>query len=268
MSFNVRKPVGLPLVAAIVVLGSLIVAQSAIAAFVRPNAATPMSTSMVVAYDQCSTGGVGSPPGEGHNPANLAGASCSPPTKSSLRVQSGDPTVFPGTVANFKANLKQVVAPGDVLFPSGGAQTAAGGPTSPSGGYAQDIRCGTSVACGNANTAGGADYIGLLSGNSSLRITDNNNGPAGGPYVDSGTVEQLLFTVPISCANSTSAAIGGYCVPATTSANALCSCVASGKRSNIEEGQVVMTDGGPDGNPFATGDGPNQDAARQGVFIP
>lgn len=258
---NIRKRAALPVVAALAALGMLIIASSAMGAFVRPNAATPFYVPLDVAYNECVTA---SPPTETHNPANLAGFSCAPPVKSSNFVTSGEPTIN-GAVANFKGaiNLK-VLNPADVSFNPG-----------TSGSYLQDIRCGSSYpgghpACVNANAAGTpADYTGLLSGDSFLRITDNNNSSTGGPtYTDSGTVQQLLFTVPISCSSTASTAIGSTCVPAAATANALCGCVASGKRSNIEVGQVFITDGNADANPFATTDGPNADTARQGIFIP
>jgi len=258
---NMRKRASLPVIAALVVLGSLIVASSAMSAFVRPNAATPFYVPLDVAYNECTSA---TPAGNQHNPVNLAGFACSPPVKSSNFITSGEPTIN-GAVANFKGaiNLK-VLSPADVSFNPGTA-----------GSYLQDIRCGTSFpgahpACAVANSPGTpADYGGFLSGNSFLRITDNNNSTVvGGPYTNSGTVQQLLFTVPVSCSTNSTLTIGSTCVPAAATANSLCGCVASGKRSNIEVGQVFVTDGNIDANPFATSDGPNADAARQGIFIP
>jgi len=263
---NMRKRASLPVIAALVVLGSLVVAQSAMGAFVRPAGATPFYAPMDVAYDECTAA---TPPGNHHNPVNLAGDACSPPTKSSSWLTSGEPTIN-SAAANFKGaiNLK-VVSPANVSFVRNTITPTAGS-------YLQDQRCGPGslansapAICANANDAGTPpDYRGLLSGNSFLRITDNNNSTTGGGYTNTGTVEQLLFTVPISCGTTADTTIGSMCIPAAATANAVCGCVASGKRSNIELGQIFITDGNSDANPFGVTDGPNTDVARQGIFIP
>jgi len=280
---SVRKRVALPLVGAAVLIGMLAMVPVS-GAFIRPKAATPFQTPLVVAYDQCVGGAMT------HNPANLAGSSC-PEVKSSTIITHGDPTLN-SQVVNFQGNVKLVVSgcPGacDVLFPSATA-AGTGLVTAATSGqnYMQDVRCGPgNGACAAGTAAGwtgagtGDDYVGILLASSSIRITDNNNGPAGGPYVTSGTVNQITFSVPTKCTSTAATGVGSFCTPlafdasvggpagGVTGANSICGCVASGKRSNIENGQIEVFDGGPNGNPFNTTDGPNTTMARQGVFIP
>jgi hypothetical protein len=261
-----RKRASLPVIAALVVLGCLVVAPSAFGEFVRPAGATPFYAPLDVAYDECTAA---TPPGNHHNPLNLAGFSCSPPVKSSSWITSGEPTIN-SAASNFKGaiNLK-VVVPANVSFVRNTITPTAGS-------YLQDQRCDAALvaanltgACANANAAGTPpDYRGLLSGNSFLRITDNNNSTTGGGYTNTGTVKQLLFTVPISCSTTADTSIGSTCIPAAATANAICGCVAALKRSNIEIGQIFVTDGNSDANPFGVTDGPNTDVARQGIFVP
>jgi len=288
MSFRTRERGALPLIIGVAMLvGMLVAAQVASAAFVRPKAATPFTTSLVVAHDECVAANFNST----HNPANLAGQSCKPEVKSSTIITSGDPTVN-GQVANFQGNVKLVVSnPADVKFPS--ATAGANGlvtPATASANYQQDIRCGPgNGACAPGTAAGwtgagtGDDYVGILLAVSSIRITDNNNetAPASGVYTDTGTVQNLNFSVPIKCNATAATTTGSFCTPlqfdntvggppgGVTGANSICgNCVASGKRSNIENGQIQVFDGGPNGNPFNTTDGANTTVARQGVFIP
>jgi len=270
-----RKLSGLPVIAAIVALGALVFVSSA-SALVRPSAATPIGASLVLAYDQCTTA---TPAGQEHNPANLAGFACTPPTATSTLLTAGNPQAGTGA-ANFKGQVKIVVcitaaacAAGgsssstDVLFPSG----------SPSGNYVFDVRCGvgmTAPVCSVTNSPGNPDYAAtaappaLVKATSVIRITDINTGPTGGPYTDEGTTKDLDFDVPLVCSSTAATTIGATCTPAVASANGACGgCVAAGKRSNIETGQIRIQDGGPDANPFIP-DVPNKDYARQGVFIP
>lgn len=288
MNSSLRKRALLPAIGALVLVGMLATAQVANAVFVRPKAATPFSTPLVVAHDQCTT------PDSTHNPANLAGGSCLLPgpnaAKSSAIITHGDP-VLNGQIASFQGNIKLlVVSPADVLFPSATVNAGTGLVGAGSGNnYVQDVRCdGGNLACAGGSPPGwtgapgvGGDYVGLLLANSSIRITDNNNetSPGSGTYTATGTVTQISFSVPMKCAATAATTAGGFCNPiqfdataggppgGVTGANSICACVASGKRSNIENGQIQVFDGGIDGNPN-TSPGDNRAVARQGVFIP
>jgi hypothetical protein len=260
--------------AALLALGIVAVAAPSASALVRARTATPYSVPLVIAHNQCV------PPGNStHNPANLAGASCVPETKTSPYLTAGEPPA--AGPAKFEGRIHLVVcitgptcAGGggsgttDVLFPSG-----------PGKNYALDVRCEAAapwigVLCPTGNAAGGPDYgSGVPPATSSLgwatakiRITDRNNGAPG--YTSEGTVEDLDFPVPLIClATAGDATVGGTCTPLIASANGACGgCVAAGKLSNIEIDNLVVQDPGADGN--ATTVAGNNDYARPGVFIP
>jgi hypothetical protein len=295
MSQSFRKHALLPVFGAVLAMG-LIAAQSASANIVRPAGATPVQTSMVIAYNPCAAA---SPAGQVHNQNNLPGFSCTPPSQMTPRLTAGDPVVN-GSAANFRGQVKLVVATGNVLFPS---PAPAGSNTNNfhsdvrcTGGYAGSAPAGICDAVGSGNVLllGGAspnpDYTGDLNVVSAIRITDQaNNGNSGAGFCDGtptqtcpddGTVQVLNFAVAADCSTTASTAIGGFCTPRFASANALCGCVATGKRSNIEVGVgsapggvlsgIFSTDGGTDG---VTPNGvPDTDSpapfSRQGVFIP
>lgn len=288
---KLRKRVLLPVIG-VAAVSMLVAAQSASANIVRPAGATPIGASTVLAYAPCV------PPGNGtHNPANLPGAACIPPVQYTPRLTAGDPVVN-GSGANFRGNVKLVVSigPTNVNFPSG----------APNNNYVNDVRCtpgfagGTGAAVcsaagsGNVLIAGGAspnpDYSGDLNVVAYIRITDQANSnltgvdPAG-TYTRDATIEDLAFAVAADCAVTAATNIGATCLPRHASANALCGCVASGKRSNIEvgvgnsaagaassrpTGAIFSMDGGNDGivaDLIPDGDSPAP-FSRQGLFLP
>jgi hypothetical protein len=287
MNASLRKRALLPLMGAIAVVGMLVSASSASANIVRPAGATPIGASVVIAYAPCTA------PNAQHNPANLPGGACTPPAQFTPRLTAGDPAVN-GSGANFRGNIKLAVtlAPSNVQFPSG----------APNNNYTQDVRCtpgyastaGAAVCSapgsGNVLLAGGAspnpDYSGALNTVSYIRITDQaNSGPAGGPYTSDATVQDLAFAVAADCTVTASTTIGSTCLPRHASANALCGCVATGKRSNIEvgvgnsaagaasslpTGAIFGMDGGNDGvvpDLVADTDSPAP-FSRTGLFLP
>jgi hypothetical protein len=284
---NLRKRVLLP-VLGVAALSMLVAAQSASANIVRPAGATPIGASVVIAYAPCV------PPGNAtHNPANLPGAACNPPVQYTPRLTAGDPVVN-GSSPNFRGNVKLVVTTGptNVQFPSG----------APSNNYVSDVRCtpaydaGSPAVCsavpgsGNVLIAGGAspnpDYSGDMNVVSYIRITDQaNSGPVGGPYTLDATVEDLAFAVAADCTVTASTSIGSTCLSRHASAQALCGCVASGKRGNIEvgvgnaaggaatarpTGAIFASDGGNDGVVADLVPDPDSPApfTRMGLFLP
>jgi hypothetical protein len=235
---------------------SVLLAQSATASHLRPKGATPLVAPLVIAYDQCTTGN------SEHNPPHLAGNSCVPPTRSSSLLTTCEPTVNACPVA-FRGQIKLVVtlAPNDIkILPDPAALTGSG---------IQDVRCGdlTGSLCSNANDLGPPDYTGFLAAYMTWRMTDHDNGPSGGPYDQTGTVQDLFFPIPFVC-SSTGPSVGATCVPPATTANAICACISSSKRVNTELNDVRVFDGGTDGNPFNVSDGPNRVFARMGLFWP
>lgn len=298
MYSSLKKRALIPVIGAAAVIGMMLIAETASAAIVRPAGATPISASSVLAYKPCNAA---DPAGSTHNPANLPGDACLSGSPSfgqfTPRLTAGDPVVN-GSTANFRGNvaLKVTTGPTNVQFPSG----------APKNNYVNDVRCtpayngGNPAVCGavlnsgNVLIGGGAspnpDYSGDLNVIAYIRITDQaNSGPTGGPYTTDATIKDLAFAVAADCSVTAPGAgtpdgsqIGGTCLPRHASANALCACVATGKRSNIEvgvgtpsatlpaAGGIFSMDGGNDG--VVTDLVPDTDSpapfTRQGLFLP
>jgi hypothetical protein len=228
---------------------SLLAAQSAPASHPRPQLAPKLVLSLVPAFKECTTGA-----NRFHGPP-LAGASCNPPVQTSDSVTVGGLSI---------GSIKIKVVEG------------APGPPEDSDvnltASSSDIRCRPAAlpaACGSANATGGADYIGGVEGNATIRITDhwNGTGATGGP--DPATVIDLPFPVTGTCAATAATDRGSTCGVNTT-ANAVIGgpdpVVKDGKRANVEITQIQIFDGGNDGQVGTLGD--NDLLAVQGIFIP
>jgi hypothetical protein len=116
-------------------------------------------------------------------------------------------------------------------------------------GSVTDVRCraGTTT-CGSANAQDGADYTGQLQATATIRITDHDNGSPGPGGTDPATVVDLPFPVPVTCAATAGTNIGGTCSTNTTANAVVPGSVKDTKRGVVEIGQLVVNDGGPDGN--------------------
>ena len=249
---TIRKRTVLPLALVTGALVMLVGASVANAAHVRPAGASPLRVSLVPAFNACTA------PNRNHG-TPLAFPSCNPPVHSSNFLTVGEPTVTPGTAANMTGFVKLQVVVG-VPGPPDDSDVNIDAEV-------RDVRCkGATATCGNANTAGGADYTGTLRGTATIRISDHYNDVTGGTaFNQAATVIDIPFPVSASCANTGNAAIGGLCT-ANTSANAVVvGSVKDGKRAVIEVGQVQIFDGGADGNGATD---PNTLFAVQGIFIP
>jgi len=248
---TIRRKMALPAAAALLVLGLMVVAQSATATHVRPKAATPFYASLVPAYNACVS------PNRTHA-APLSYGSCNPPVQSSPNVTVGTPDAN-GAAANFVGSLKMVVTNGALANDADVAITA----------NLTDVRCqGSTTSCGSANTSAGPDYTGSLLTKLSLRITDhNNNNPSvpGDPFDDAATGTFPNFPIVLSCA-ATANTTGSTCGAVTTANSLVPGALVEGKRAIVEVSQVQVLDGGPDGNPNSG----NNEAlfAVQGIFIP
>jgi hypothetical protein len=124
-----------------------------------------------------------------------------------------------------------------------------------------DVRC--RIALSGYCTGGAlSDYLGGLELAPVIRITDRRSG---GLARDPATgFDVITFSVPISCAHTSSASVGSTCT-AQTSLDALApGTIAEGKRSVWELGQITVRDSGIDD--------PQVDAyttfAVQGLFVP
>jgi hypothetical protein len=229
---------------------ALVLVPPAPGAHVRPKHASPLKVSLVPAFNPCFS------PNRMHGPP-LEFQSCNPPVQASTAVTVGTPennAAPDNSVGSIKLTAQQGL-PGppedsDILIV----------------GSITDVRCiGSTTACGNANTADGADYTGQLQGTVNVRITDrwNAGSPGGGP--ESATVVDIPFPMPFTCVNTADPDIGGQCF-SNTSVNAVVpGGVRDGKRGVWELGQVFVSDGGPDGSTSTT---PNTLFVTQGIFVP
>jgi hypothetical protein len=228
----------------------MILGQAARATHPRPLSASPMRVSLVPAYEECTS------PNRTHGPP-LDSPSCNPPVQSSRYL----------TIGTFDANGADARSEGFVKV---AVRVGVPGPPNDSEviitGRVTDVRCkmGTS-ACGNVNSAGGADYTGELQGNATIRITDHFNSVDPGGGTDPATVVDVPFPINMSCGSTADTSIGGVC-----DINQYCPLPQScgprdGDRTVVGITQLQVFDGGPDGV-VATED--NTLFMNQGVFIP
>jgi hypothetical protein len=240
----------LPLAVALGALGVMLVASVANASHPRPKSASPITASLVPAFNQCTAAN------RTHGPP-LAFPSCNPPVQSSNSITVGAPDAN-GAAANSTGFIKLAVVVGVPGPPDDSDVKIISSAT--------DIRCkaGT-AACGSANAADGADYTGEVQGNATIRISDHFNAVAPGGGTDPGTVIDVPFPVNAACTATASTSIGGTCATNTTANAVVPGAVKDGKRAIVEIAQIQITDGGPDG---LVGTTPNTLFGVQGIFIP
>lgn len=217
----------------------------------RPKSASPVQVSLVPAYSQCTA------PNRTHGPP-LAFGSCNPPAQASPNLTVGTPDAN-GAGANSVGFLRMRVAPG------------APGPPNDTQVWIDlaisDVRCeGATTTCGNANTAGGADYTGELEGQFTLRSTDKRNGPN---LTDPATMTDYTFRWTVPCSQTADLSTGAYCSMNRLSLDAVVPGIVlnlEGKRAIWEIDEIRFWDGGADGDAETAGD--NSLFLRQGVFVP
>ena len=218
----------------------------------RPVGATPMRTSLVPAYNQCTS------PNRVHGPPDLPGGtnpdgSCNPPAQTSSQITVGTPDAN-GAGANSVGSVRMGVINGNPATTADEANVS----------YTvsiTDVRCKPGAgACGAANAAGGADYTGQVQSKTGLRITDRYNGPS-----EVGTGQDTSFSVTVPCATTASTSLGSTCSITTTADAVMPGVVKEIRRSIWQLGQVQVFDGGADG---VVSTNPNTLFAVQGVFVP
>jgi hypothetical protein len=218
---------------------------------VRPQGASPMSVSLVPAYNACAFS-------NRLHGAPLSTGSCAPPVQASTSVTIGTPDATGGP-PNFIGRIVMRVQPGGLGLPEDSNVEIVTSLT--------DLRCkvGTST-CGAANAAGGADYTGQLQVKLPMQITDRFNSTTTGGGTDPATMVANSLDFTLGCTGTASTAEGSDCA-LTTTANAITpGLVLDTRRAMWELGQISVMDGGPDGTvSTATG---NKAFARQGFFIP
>ena len=236
----------------LVVVGGLAALCMAIAGPVqathpRPQGATPLRVSLVPAYQACVA------PNRTHGPP-LAFPSCNPPAQTSPYVTVGTPDAN-GAAANSVGSVAIRSTPNQCCPPQDATIT----------GSISDVRCKPGATpCGSANATGGPDYTGELQMMSMIRISDHYNATAPGGGTDPATVIDIPSPANMSCASTTSTAIGATC-SITSSAVAVGSPSSTVNRAVVEFTQIEVFDGGADG---AVASNPNTRFAIQGIFIP
>ena len=129
------------------------------------------------------------------------------------------------------------------------------------------MRCaGATTTCGNANTAGGADYAGELEGRFTFRGTDKRNGPSPN---EPATMTDYTFRWRRRAARRPTPPPASRCNMNNLSMDAVVPGIVlnlEGKRAIWEIDQVGFYDGGADGDADTPGD--NSRFATQGVFVP
>jgi hypothetical protein len=220
--------------------------------YARPASASPLRVSLIPAFAQCTA------PNRTHGPP-LAFGSCNPPVQTSSHLTVSTPDVN-GAAAKSVGFLKMRVAPG------------APGPPSDTQVWIDfaisDVRCdGATTACGNANTAGGADYAGELEGRFTLRSTDKYNGPN---QTEPATMTDYTFRWAVPCSQTADLSTGAVCgMEHRMSMDAVVPGIVlslEGKRAIWEIDQVRFYDGGVDGDADTPGD--NSLFATPGLFVP
>jgi hypothetical protein len=222
-----------------------------VAGYPRPKAASPLHTSLVPAYTQCTASN------RLHGPP-LVFASCNPPGQVSSQATVGSPDAL-GGAASFTGFMRYQVLVG------------APGPPDDSEVYLDaslaDVRCRpTGNRCGTANSGGPADYSGELRAAVTLRMTDRWNATAAGGGPDSATVQEVPLEASFACAQTASTSIGSSCTLSTSALALVPGLVKDGKRAIWEMDRSRIYDGGADGDGDTPGD--NTLFAVQGIFVP
>jgi Tol biopolymer transport system component len=207
--------------------------------YARPKSAGQIKLALVPAHTQCIE-----PRTNASHKAFLERDSCNPPLPASEYLTLGTPD-FNGAPANGVGSL--ILRP----FCNGGApgegppcSTTPGDQLDASIAISQtDVRCqGTSGGCLNGAMS---DYTGSLRLNFIARITDRNSSGATG----AATVPDLDLHIDFSCTTTPATTQGSTC-STTTSFDALTGAagITEGKRAIFELGEVLVFDGGSDGD--------------------
>jgi hypothetical protein len=220
------------------------------ASYARPKGATPMYTSLVPTYQECTT------PTNTHGEP-LAFGSCNP-AQGSPNLTVGTPDSDGAPSANFIGSVRLSVC----------AAAACGGTDVGVRTSLTDVRCQSAeTACDLVPNLGGeADYTGELSLNLSVRPTDKSNADAPGAAAEPGTVEDLTVPATIPCTATSDLSTGGRCELSTTVNALLPGSLVAGARAIWQLGQVTVADAGPDGS-VSTPSGAAPFAV-QGIFVP
>jgi hypothetical protein len=213
-------------------------------AYVRPRAASPVSVSLVPAFQECTS------PNRQHGPP-LDSPSCNPPVQSSPNVTVGAPDAN-GELANATASMRFSAVPG---IPATTTVDEA------------DVRIRVNATDVRDTAAGLPDYTGELQAQVNLRLTNRNNSLLAPifPYNEPATVQDTPLSMTVPCSTTASNTIGSSCSLATTVDSLVPGTVIESKRTVWELGRVTLLDGGADDDAETA---PNAVFATQGVFVP
>jgi hypothetical protein len=211
------------------------------ASYVRPGAATKVKTSLVIAYEQCTS------PNRAHGPPALGGGpsdpSCHPPRPTSDHL----------TVGTGETNGLPVRSRGMAIF-----KVLGGDPGTPADEADVDLHLNFSDVRLQSTFD---DYAGELDVNVPLGLVDKLNGAT---PVDAAAVSTFTLRFAAPCAVTATDA-GSTCTVDTTADALVPGMVVEGVRTIWQLGQVEVRDGGPDG---VASTAPNTPFLRQGLFVP
>jgi len=261
-----------------------------------PQGASPLRVSLVPAFTPCETSSADSQHG-----SPLAFSSCSSTSVRSSTVTVGpsslgfvrmvvcpanaaaafcNPSGMPRPDVRFTASIKDVrcqgaiptgcVAAGDYnpngapgpYTDTGDGQSAASPPCFPSATSSSDCVASADLTAVAELPGAAVGGVGTQFEGRGLRITDRFNGASA---LDSATVTDIGFPVPLDCIPTPDPGLGSSC-GANTTANAIVpGVVRNGDSAVWQLGQVELKDSGPDGT---RGNGDDEVFAVQGVFAP
>jgi hypothetical protein len=111
-----------------------------------------------------------------------------------------------------------------------------------------------------------SDYPGELQIQTTRRMTDKDNTPAPNGGTGAATVRDLRFSATVPCGTTSDTTIGSLCSLDTTADTLVPGSVKEGMRSIWELSQVLLYDGGSDGQASTTSD--NTLFMDEGIFVP
>jgi hypothetical protein len=218
------------------------------ASHIRPKGATPIREALVPGYRPCVA------PNRTHNPP-LALPSCNPPVHTSPNLTTGTADAN-GLPANMTSAVRL-----DMLIPA-----AVGAPDLRIQIGINDQYCLPSFTGPCINTGESLDdFVGGLNVHFDFRITDHFNSVSGGGGTDPATMVDLPIDANVACTAVAGGPPGGQC-QVVTSMNALVpGSVPSSRRTVWEVMNLLVEDGGSDGDPATT---PNATWLVRGLFQP
>jgi hypothetical protein len=228
-------------------LVALLVATAGEATHLRPKGARPIRESLVPAARQCLS------TNRTHGPG-LPLPSCNPPANISSNLTTGtiDVNTLPSNMVS-AIGLNMLIPP------------ATGAPDMTIVLSVNDVYCRILLpTCTNTGEALD-DYVGSLNLKLGFRLTDHCNSPSPGGCTDPATVIDFPFPVKVPCVSVGPGTPGGQCLLSTTVNAIIPAAVISTKRQVWEVPELVVEDGGSDGDASTT---PNDTFLVRGMFQP